>query len=108
MTSEAGSNSAEGSVSVGQDDPERERLMEEEQRRQDDGIGLPPEANPHAKMNRREDKRPVKGAKPAVRSALSPEPSKAIWMIPITLGKRPMAVWVAEVRGNLRMATNGY
>lgn len=75
MTSDE-ANSGGGSVSVGQDDPERERLMEEEQRRQDDGIGVPPEANPHAEKNERKDKRLVKAATPTVRSTPNPEPWK--------------------------------
>lgn len=76
MTSDE-ANSGGGSVSVGQDDPERERPMEEEQRRQDDGIGVPPEANPHAEINERKDKRPVNAAKPAVRSTPNPESWKS-------------------------------
>jgi hypothetical protein len=44
---EGTSEGSEGAASVGQDDQQRERDMEEQQRREDDGIGVPPEANPH-------------------------------------------------------------
>lgn len=66
----------ESSVSIGQGDPDWERAMEDEQRRQDDGIGVPPYANPHAEINERKDKQPVKAAKPEESSAPNPESSK--------------------------------
>ena len=74
MIDEATSGSGEGSLSVGQDDPRRERVMEDEQRRQDDGIGVPPEANPHAEVNKRDDKRPIKAAESEALSAPSHQP----------------------------------
>lgn len=74
ISDEATSGGGEGSPSVGQDDPRRERVMEDEQRRQDDGIGVPPEANPHAEVNKRDDKRPVKATKSEAMSAPSHQP----------------------------------
>ena len=48
----SGGDARESAVSVGQEDQAREQKMEQEQRRQDEGLGMPPEANPHSQINR--------------------------------------------------------
>jgi len=42
--------SGSGAVSIGQEDQDRETRMEVRQRREDDGIGVPPESNPHVQV----------------------------------------------------------
>ena len=61
-------------ASVRQEDPCPERVMEDEQRRQDDGIGVPPEANPHGEVSSRDKDPPGRTAKSSAPSAPSYEP----------------------------------
>lgn len=90
MTSNEASDGGEASsVSVGQDDADRERVMEDEQRRQDDGVGVPPEANPHAEINERRDEQSARDAKPGVRSAPRPQSSKGHLDDPHQPGQTP-------------------
>jgi len=42
--------SGAGAVSIGQEDQDRENRMEVRQRREDDGIGVPTESNPHVQV----------------------------------------------------------
>lgn len=48
-------NAGKSSISVGQEEQRREQCMEEEQHRQDDGIEVPADANPHAQVNHQDD-----------------------------------------------------
>lgn len=47
-----GNGNGEASVSVGQEDQAIEREMETQQRWEDEGVGVPPVANPHSQINR--------------------------------------------------------
>ena len=63
-----------GSISVGSEDQCGEREMERKQRREDDGIGVPAEANPHAQLNDMKATPPASEDEPEHGTEKNPEP----------------------------------